>query len=187
MAYVELFGRPKYDILADLITTQNNLTTALNSSYMTFGNISGNTVPGTEDRVSCLVVGKSPYTGQKTFSWTRIDLTKLMTNVNPTIVLPETASTVADLLPLIRVKYNLWIDEEDVANLTDYLPYIPSGSTATVTLQTKATTSYNSHVWSGNLDIVCSGGSTVPRGSLLTESGSAITTEDGTNIVVEGS
>ena len=100
--YVELFGRPKYEILADLITKDNNLTTALNASYLSFGNITGSTVPGTEDRVSVLVTGRSPITGSKTFTYTRIELNKLLSSVGPSLVLPETATTVADLLPLRR-------------------------------------------------------------------------------------
>lgn len=184
--YVELFGRPKYDILADLITQQNSLTTPLKSAYLTFGNITGSTVPGTEDRVAVLVTGKSPITGSKTFTYTRIDLTKLLGSTTPSLVLPETATTVADLLPLLQVKYQLYIDAEDVANIDDSIPYITSGSSTTITLQTKATTTYNSHVWSGNLDISCTGGSLVPNGSILTESGSAIQTEDSSYLTVEG-
>lgn len=183
--YVDLFGRPKYEILADLISQQNNLTTPLNASYLSFGNITGSTVPGTEDRVSVLVTGRSPVTGSKTFTYTRIELNKLMSSVGPTLVLPETASTIADLLPLIKAKYSLYIDVEDIANASDYLPFIPTGETAVVTIQTKAGTTYNSHVWSGNLDVTCSGGSKIPRGSLLTESGKAINTEDSKFILVE--
>lgn len=183
--YVNLFGRPKYEILADLISVQNLLTVPLNASYLTFGNIAGASVPGTEDRVSVLVTGRSPVTGSRTFTYSRIDLSKLLASTSPALTLPETATTVADLLPLLQVKYQIYIDEEDIANAGDYLPFIPSGTTTVITLQTKATTAYNSHVWSGNLDIVCSGGSLVPNGSLLTESGSAIQTEDSNFIVVE--
>ena len=183
--YVELFGRPKYEILADLITKDNNLTTALNASYLSFGNITGSTVPGTEDRVSVLVTGRSPITGSKTFTYTRIELNKLLSSVGPSLVLPETATTVADLLPLIKAKYSLYIDLEDIANGDDYLPFIPTGDSAVVTIQTKATTAYSSHVWSGNLDITCTGGSKIPRGSLLTESGKAINTEDNKFIITE--
>lgn len=183
--YVELFGRPKYEILADLISSENELTVPLNASYLTFGNITGATVPGTEDRVSVLVTGRSPITGSKTFTYTRIDLNKLLTAVGPTLVLPETATTVADLLPLIKVKYDLYIDLEDISNGDDYIPFIAADSSSVITIQTRASTSYNSHVWSGNLDITCTGGSSVPRGSLLTESGNALNTEDSKYIVVE--
>lgn len=185
--YVDLFGRPKFEILADLISQQNALTNPLNASYLDFGDITGSTVPGTEDRVSVLVTGRSPVTGSKTFTYTRIELNKLLSSTGPNLVLPETASTVADLLPLIKAKYSLYIDEEDVSNAADYLPYIPSGETTVVTIQTKATTAYNSHVWSGNLDITCSGGSSVPRGTILTESGAALNTEDNLFIVTEQS
>lgn len=185
--YVDLFGRPKYDILADLISQQNNLTVPLNASYLSFGNITGSTVPGNEDRVSVLVTGRSPITGSRSFTYSRIDLNKLLSSTSPSLVLPETAITVADLLPLIRVKYNIYIDAEDVSNAAEYLPFISSGSSAVITIQTKATTTYNSHVWSGNLDITCTGGSSIPRGSILTESGAALLTEDSNFLVVESS
>lgn len=183
--YVELFGRPKFEILADLISRDNELKTPLNASYLSFGNITGSTVPGTEERVSVLVTGRSPVTGSKTFTYTRIDLNKLLSATGPTLVLPETANTIADLLPLIKTKYSLFIDLEDVANANDYIPFIPDGESAVLTIQTKAGLSYNSHVWSGNLDITCTGGSKIPRGSLLTESGKAINTEDSKFILVE--
>lgn len=183
--YVELFGRPKFEILADLITQQNALTIPLNASYLSFGDITAATVPGTEDRVSVQVIGRSPVTGQKTFTYSRIDLGKLLDSVSPTVILPVTATTVADILPLLKVKYNIFIDAVDIANADTALPFIPEGTTAIVTLQTKATTTYNSHVWSGNLDIICSGGSTTPSGSLLAENGAAIQTEASDFIVTE--
>ncbi|UGO54076.1 hypothetical protein HAYMO_94 [Serratia phage vB_SmaM_Haymo] len=183
--YVELFGRPKFEILADLITVQNNVTPALNASYLTFGDVKGATVPGTEERVSVPVTGRSPYSGQRVFTYTRIDLNKLLGAQGPSLILPETANTVTDLLPLIQTKYKIYIDEVDVANATELLPFIPEGETAVVTVQTKAGTDYNSHVWSGNLDITIAGGMKMPRGAILTESGKAITTENDKFIVTE--
>lgn len=185
MAYVDLFNRPKFEILADLITVQNNVSPALNASLLTFGDIKGTTVPGTEERVSVQVTGRSPYSGTKVFTYTRIDLNKLLGAQGPSLTLPETANTIADVLPLIQTKYKIFIDQIDVANSAELLPYVPEGENKVITVQTKASTEYNSHVWSGNLDITITGGMKIPRGAILTESGKAITTENDKFLVTE--
>jgi hypothetical protein len=172
-----ILNQPSAQIIVDQINQDNALS--LTVDQINFGAPTAVTGAGKRDTdIPVTAVAGKGYVGSNVVNLDRLKGELLFLNYIPKIVVDSPAST-ADLLPAINARFGFQITAAEILNTALNAPGSDGSITQLITFLDSCL------AYEGKFTVIVNTGTPVQDGVLLTEDGTALTTEDAQPLALE--